>query len=397
MSKLQPGWWATIGSITTGALTAFAGVDPLASGVGAISAALVGGRIDATNSSSKVLERILMASGFGLQATLVKKMSSDFSGSIYLSNEEILRSQKIILDTLTRAGALSEDRKDPRIPRRIKENWIYRVPESAFQGKPSTSALDLLKEKGEIIVDSQSIHLGLLAALKVIKTDFGVPLKIINSSRQGADQFENINSGNEEVDFYICADANMFLLGEDNAKCNYRYFSPCFWQPQYVVVPSGTKMRSAKRLVIPNGSSAAEQYRAFKSNFEKKISKLSKRIEEVSLSDTADTFVELSPNEIMICWDPVISNLNQSVEHNIIESELYKIGTSVYCHKRWNGIDSNSLCLRTAFLEVLVSGWNSAAKNLRHSAFRLALDMNIKEQLKVAVTPNGLGNLKGRL
>ena len=396
--KFVPGWLAAYGSIAASSIAALTTGDPLLIGIGTAAGAAVGGRIDAITGAGNISESILRASGFRFEASLVRKMTKDFEGGILKDNAEILRSQKLILNTLVQAGALPETKIDPRIPSRIRNNHAYFVPTSAFEGNPSNESLELIRTKGEIVVDSQSIHLGLLAALKVISTDFVLPIRIVNSARQGADQLEKINEGNEEVDFYICADANMFLLGGEQAKLNYRYFSPCFWQPQFIAVPSGTKVRSKKRLVFPYGSSAQEQYLAYKMVISECFyNSIDSKPNEVPLSSVTDVFRELESNELMICWDPVISNVNPDLGHKIIESKLYKIGTSIYCHRRWNGIDKNSEKLRYAFLEIMISAWNRAAGELTRSAFRLSADKQIRDNLRTAITPSGQGGLHGTL
>jgi hypothetical protein len=319
---------------------------------------------------------------------ILSKLKQDFRNGVLTSDETQFDSYKELFDKLQASGLLASSRVDIRIPPCLRQGSLPVIPPAAFTGHISHDALRTATYSARslgrdlLVVDIQAVHLGALSMLHALSDVFCLPISVRHHAP--AKLRDLISSGveHEDADFIVCADADMFIVASAKTKYNYRLLTPLFKQPQFLVRSSRGSC-SHVQLSYPLASSGEEQFLAQR---EVLVAKGLRDHKGIEFDDLSVMLQNMGRDEALLCWDPLVSYYEADHDLNRQEIPGYRVGTSIYCHKRW--FEPHMDKDRLAALEAFAAAWNYARNNLAWCVLWLASSPKLRQHLRAAISSN---------
>jgi hypothetical protein len=337
------------------------------------------------------IEELLDAVGLPLKATILHKLRQDVIHGCLRSRIDMEKGDGVSTGNITDARLVSRHLETKWFPphlRGIQEE----IPSAAFAGALSDSSRQLIEDmarenpEGKIVFDAQGLHVGLIATISAMYKRFSLPVKIRFDALDGSEQFSRLNRINDSVDVIICANANMFTLGKEQAANRYTYFCTFVLQPQYVLMPRTPQWSGGtpKKLIYVEGSSGEEQVLLKR---ERLVTDGRICRQKIDFHHLPDAVFSLTDGEAVICWDPIARHLGPSLGHIVKTANAYQVATGLYCNASWSCKSRRRNLL--ALIEALAAAWSIVRSDVAAAALDLAYDSDLASALQksMLVTP----------
>ncbi len=322
---------------------------------------------------------------------LIKKLKLNFLYSVIKNRDQAELEIDKTKHELNKALLLVHELKDIRLPlinvlklfpntkdllqfQTSIASWCIHI--DAWKGRLRPIVIDHLQVFNQIRFGSASIHPSIQACLIFLMKN-GLNLSIDSSAKHGIDIICSIEERNQEYDFMVLADANMFQCGYKNSM-NYRYLMPIFRQPHFFISKKET-LGNYRHIIIAKNSTAEHQ---LKLGIE--MSTFCKTPDFVEIDQLPSIISNLEFGQTVLAWEPLRSALAASSEFSTYQSKGFQLSTSLYCNKRlWQEHMEKPLPIVGAFMEAFIASWNYMSNNRMYAAAYLASDKDFMREWRI--------------
>jgi hypothetical protein len=350
--KIKTGFWSTIGG-GFGVPIAQA-YDPTLSMASILQIAFASTATGIVADSFAESISLKVGSPVRSQLAIRDKLRAEFAQSPLRSWSDIELKRANVVKNLARAGLA--DTQDHRLKgeSNLPSLRKYLVLSNCWDGKPRSESVKILQKNGPFLINATSHNTSIQAGLNVMEQDFGIRLQIDGAYWHGVEQVAAIDSG-KEAEFSIVADSNVFFAQHNRMAKDYRLLIPCFLGSHKLVRKRGVRKHDSPRLYFASGTSAEEQ--VLLGDDLQFLSKTENRALDVK--DLIEKLRELTPEEGIIAWDPLLRLHNiPRHEYLIDETTSYRFSTSLYCHKTL--LARQDAYILNAFQDCFIAAWNRA-------------------------------------